>query len=340
MSCANRINESVASRSKPWAVRAWVAAVAGAGVVLAAPAGAAPAAAGRGLAGFGVEARHIEPAARARTAAWLAAYRVSNPGAFAAVAAVSGCKPETYHLLRKPAPNCASELRALGAGVVPALVEALAFQVPAGRAWTPEERKAWAFGLLLATGAARDARATPVLVAVLEKGAEDPVLQQAAAEALGRIGGDAELAVLLRHARAGALRELPALAGLGTCARVEAARHLARALAAKPAEATAETIALALASVASDWAWQARARQDSGQAAAVAARGLEIRSVALLAAAQALPQWNGVVRDRLIDVLSMAAHPDTAKVVAQLKGRGDTELNAALDAFGRRAALP
>ncbi|MSP93001.1 MAG: hypothetical protein EXR79_14575 [Myxococcales bacterium] len=339
MSQAIPFNMPSVNHSKAWGA---VAALAFAGLGLAASASAAPVAPGPDAAGFGVQARHVEPIARARMVAWIDAYRTTNPGAFAAVAAVTGCRPETYLQLRKPGPNCASELRALGPGVVPALVDALAFHVPPDRVWSAPERKAWAFGLLLATGTARDGRATPVLAAVLERGADDAALQQAAAEALGRIGGDTELELLLRHARAGAKLEAAALAGLGTCARVEAVRHLARALDAKPSTATAETIAVALGSVASDWAWQARARAEPAPAAhgLAVARGLEVRSVALLAAAKALPQWTGAVRDRLIDVLAMAAHPDTGKVVVQLKGRGDPELNAALDAFLRRSALP
>jgi hypothetical protein len=296
-------------------------------------------AAGRGPAGVAIAADDVPAADRAQLAAWIAAYRKTNPGAFAAVAGVNGCKPAGYTQARYPEPECSRELRALGAGVLPALIEALAFAVPPGHAQNAKEKKAFALGLTFAAGLAQNPKAAPVLRAIATKG-NDADVRREAGLGLGRIAaigaaGNGELRWLLDHAKAGDPVELDALAGLGESMTVAGAERLAQALQAKPAAAKATVVATALASLASSWAWQARARKD----AAAAGVGLQVRTIAARSAVQALAGQTGEAREKLFDVVAMAKLAETAHLLNDARGSADAQLRADLDAFQRRYAL-
>ena len=142
-----------------------------------------------------------------------------------------------------------------------------------------------------------------------------------AAEALGRLGTDAELQLLQNHTTDG-LR-WAALKGLGECMRLESAKTLAQLLAQQPADA--DDVARALGNVASSWGWAALER--SGKASA--AQGLDVRTVAAKALLAAYAWASPATRTVIGQSLQMAEHPDTQLWLQQAQAQGSPQLKSA-----------
>lgn len=308
----------------------WTIAVAAAVVLQAGTALAAPRATeGRGVA---LTATQLPAAARAQLQHEIDGWRVSHPGAFRAVAQVKGCSKAGYENNRNPQPECFRELKALGGGVVLPMLSALVFDVPQGLASTPAERTALTVGLLRAVGVARDPRAAPVLKAVFEQGAED--VRGEAAEALGRLGGDAELAVLTQHSVAGDPLRLAALQGLGECKRLAAAKVLATQLAGHPDETATAITVRSLGNVASSWAWKAMVQGKK----ATEAEGLQVRTTAAQALVPAFAWASEANREEIAQALQMAQHPQSAAWLAAAKTGADAATARAYEALAARLA--
>jgi hypothetical protein len=274
----------------------------------------------------GLAAKTSQLGAEARTslAGEIAAYRKTNPQAFEAVRAVGGHRPENYKKFRNPVPTTSREFRALGASALLPMLEALAFETPAERAQlTDAEATALTVGMLEAVGTLRDPKSAPVVHAIFASGANNAAVLAAAARALGRLGGDAELSALTAAAVPGNARMLAAIEGLGECRRIEAAKHLSSLVATASDDRTLETLGLALGSVGSSWAWKTRGD-------AKASEGLAVREVAAKALTAAYPRASGEAQRQMQRSLGMVAHPQSLEIIDRARATASPAAAASL----------
>lgn len=262
----------------------------------------------------------LPEATRASLQSDIAAYKTQRPELFDAVKNVKGYHPETYKQFRNPVPGVSRELRAFGKDALLPMLNELAFEAPAKDGASDREWTALEVGLLDAVGVIRDARSAPVLHVAFEASAGAPDVAAAAARALGRLGGDAELALLLKHTAANDPLRLAAIEGLGECKRVEAAKELASIFSATNDETTAKIAARALGAVGSSWAWKA-------MGPAAEATGLEVREIAARAL---VPRYRGApdaVRHRIRTAILMLEHPIVPQLLAAERAQAaDTQV--------------
>jgi hypothetical protein len=249
----------------------------------------------------------------------IATDKAAHPGAFAVVAKVKGCKAEGYRKNRNPVPECFRELKALGPAVTLPMLEVLAFAEQPGLADTPAEKRALAVGLLRAVGVARQPVAAPVLREVYLT-TTDEVIRGEAAEALGRLGGDAELKVLQAHT--GDTLRWATLKGLGECMRLESAQTLANLLSEQPNDAT--DVVRALGDVSSSWAWTAMVRAGK----TTEAQAMQVRSLAAQALIKAVAWAPQQVRDAIGQSLQMAEHPQSQQWLLDAQAGATPQLKA------------
>jgi hypothetical protein len=282
------------------------------------------------LAGEGLAAKpaDLPAAARASLLKDIAAARASHPEAFAAVLDVKGVKPEVYKSFRNPQPNAAAELRALGPAALLPMLSALAFD-GARPGLSDKERTALTAGLLEAVGVLRDPRSAPVLRAALESGTKDAVVLRSAAEAMGRLCGDAELASLVKHTAAGDDLREAAIHGLGQCKRAEGAKQLAAILGSGPDAATAEIVAYSLGLAGSSWGWKALGPSAEAQ-------GLAVREIAARALFAAYPSYSGETRAIIERAILMVEHPLSSTLLGEARRGASPEVDAALVALQKR----
>ena len=181
-------------------------------------------------------------------------------------------------------------------------------------------------GLLQAIGELRDARAVPVLEAVLDAPTGDARIARTAAAALGNIGSDAAVdALLSRTERAGATR-LAVLAGLGSCRRAKAAGALAALLGGSLDDETADVVAGALGDLGNAWAWQTSKVAASGERDVVA-------GLAASALVRAFVTRDGRVRARAEKSLMLIGADAALVELRAARDGADTATRAAIDAL-------
>ncbi|MBN2193272.1 MAG: HEAT repeat domain-containing protein [Polyangiaceae bacterium] len=179
-------------------------------------------------------------------------------------------------------------------------------------------------GVVEALGSARDPRALPALTNWLTRCRGDPRRTRAGVAAIGRIGDDAAVDLLLALAD-----ERPddaaVFAGLGECRRARVAERLGRDLRVTSDPAQARILVRSLRDVASARVWSTRAVRESGE-------GEAVRTVAV----GALLDAAGFATPALCNDIAMALvaidHPSTARWFAELRARGTTAERSALDA--------
>ncbi len=280
--------------------------------------------------GLAAQPGQLPAVARAALIQEIDAYRVAHPELFRVVLDVEGVRPEVYTTFRNPLPNAAPELRALGPAALLPMLSALAIEGPR-RALSDRERRALTSGMLEAVGRLRDPRSTPVLRAALEGASKDPVVRRAAAEALGRLCGDADLALLIKHAAAGDELREASIHGLGQCKRVESARHLATTLESAADDATAVAAAGALGLVGSSWAWKA-------MGPAAEPTGLAVREIAARALVKAFPLRGGEVRARIGKSMLEVEHPILPELIEKARASAQPELQMAFETLQKQLA--
>ncbi len=272
----------------------------------------------------------LPTAARTALTSAYNAEKAQHPERFEAVAAVRDCTAAGYVGKRNPKPQCMPELHNLGREYGLAMLSGLVFEAPRTRDGhvpygTAAEQQAYVKAVLESVGRFRMPIAAPVLYASLMHG--NSAHWQSAADALGRLGGDAEARALIDLASADNPRQLAAISGLGECRRVDAAAALASLLGKHPQGEQLAMVADSLGRVASAWGWQA-------MGAGKAAMGLEVRTIAAKAAVQALATYSDATGlEQVRQALWMAEHPET---VAMLQAGGQ---NAAADVRLRLEAL-
>lgn len=278
--------------------------------------------------GIATKSSQLPAAARAALKTQIDAYRAAHPEAFDAVKNVKGHTPEVYRQNRNPfLPSASRELRALGAPALLPMLEALAFDAPARGSLTDAEWDALAIGMLEAVGVLRDARSTPVLLAIFEAGATRPAVLSATARAMGRLGGDAELASLTSHTGLSDKLRAHAIEGLGHMRRVESAKHLATLLASPRDDADAEAIATALGTLGSSWAWKTLGPQ-------AAAAGLAARAICAKALVPAFARTTGAsARTAMHDAILLVDHPTTVELLKTARSSKNPEAAKAIDAL-------
>jgi hypothetical protein len=281
--------------------------------------------------GMATQASQLSESARASLAKEIEAFKVSNPEAFEAVRNVQGHRPETYKRFRNPIPVVGRELRSLGPNALLPMLEALAFDAPVRATLTDREWEALTVGMLEAVGVLRDARSGPVLRAVFEGSGKTAPVLKAAAIAMGRLCGDADLALLTKRSLAGDALRIPAIHGLGHCMRAASAKHLAGLLAASPDDATAEVLGEALGTVASSWAWKTL-----GPAAE--AEGASVREIAAKALVAGFVRHGGEARAQIKRALLMTEHKATPELIAKVRPSADAATAAELDKLAGQIA--
>ncbi|MBI4956222.1 MAG: hypothetical protein HY908_29665 [Myxococcales bacterium] len=266
----------------------------------------------------------LAPAVRAELAREIAAARVREPAAFAAVAAVAGYRPESYRAFRNPAPTVTGELVALGRAALWPMLEELAFAArPRGSA-TDAEWEALAVGMLQAVGRLRDPRAAPVVRAAFRASRPDGRVAHFAARALGdACHGDEASRSLLAEALGGARRRA-GVAGLGQCRGLPSARLLAAALEQTVDPEDAVQLAAALGAQGSSWAWRALGaeRQAEGEA---------VRAHLSAPLGAAFFRFAGEARNALARAIRMVDHPALAAALRARRAAADAPTLAEVD---------
>lgn len=278
--------------------------------------------------GLAIASSELPDAAKKTLARDVATHKAAHPEVFSAVRDIQGIKPEVYKTFRNPRPIAALELKRLGADALLPMLGALALDAPAVML-TEAEKSAYVIGLLEASSALRDPRSGPVYTAIFEsKNNKSADVLRAAAEAMGRLCGDAELASLKKHTAAADTLRAHAIRGLGQCRRKEGAEHLASLLASATDAASAEPIADALGLAASSWAWKAM-----GPKVATAAK--DVQALAAKALVSAFTKHKDA-RETTKKALRLVESPDIVALVATARAAAPAEAQTALDALTKQ----
>lgn len=258
-----------------------------------------------------------------------AAHKAAHADTWNAVRDVPGIKPEVYKAFRNPRPIAALDLKRLGKEALLPMLSALVLETPAVML-NEAEKEAYVIGLLEASSALRDARSGPVYTAIFESKGKSAGVLRAAAEAMGRLCGDAELASLKKHTASADPLRAHAIRGLSQCRRKEGAEHLASLLAAATDAASAEPIADALGLAASSWAWKAMGAKH-------AAAAKDVQAVAAKALVGAFARYKDA-RPTAKKSLRLVDAPDVAKLISAVRPAVDVETQTALDALATQLA--
>ncbi len=262
--------------------------------------------------GLATDASALPAATRSKLAADIAAYKQTNPEAFAAVANVQGYRPEVYRQFRNPIPMVGRELRHLGKPALLPMLDALAFHRPDVSQASAQERQALIVGMLEAVGHQRDARGSAVAQAIFKADNHPSLVTQTAAEAMGQLCDDSSLELL--STSLASPKRMAAIDGLGECRNVEAAQLLADQLDASTSAGEAERIASAMGVMSSSWAWETLGNER-------AAEGLTVRTIASEALSRGFLRYDGAARDAHRRGLIMAQLPELA-VIAEANAVG------------------
>jgi hypothetical protein len=177
----------------------------------------------------------------------------------------------------------------------------------------------------------RDAKSGPVLRAAFERSGAGSPVERAAAEAMGRLCGDAELATLVTQSAAGQARRLAAIAGLGQCKRTESAKQLAQ-IAKGSDDAASDAAVKALGTVGSSWSWQALGK-------AAEAEGEAVRAIAAQGLVEAFArQTRAEARAEVQKAIMLVEHPATLGAIERARSGADQATVIALDGLRTRLA--
>ena len=184
-------------------------------------------------------------------------------------------------------------------------------------------------GLLEAAGDLKDPAAAPVYRAIITNETEFFEVR-AAVEALGKLGDDADVAMLATLAQTRGPKQDAVIAGMGACRRVAAARALEAVVAQSPAGMSAKHLARALSAMGSAWAL----------ATPNAAPALEAPAIRDTTARAALAMFvsNAEARQDASNALVVIAAPDAQRWIADARRTASPELATALDALAARLA--
>ncbi|MBX7114816.1 MAG: hypothetical protein K1X64_10870 [Myxococcaceae bacterium] len=187
------------------------------------------------------------------------------------------------------------------------LLEPVIFPERFVRPQSPSAQVALRAGLLEAAGNFKDDLAAPVYRAILANGVEFFELR-AAAEALGKLGLDADVTWLAKLATSPGNKQDAVIAGLGSCRHPVAARALMAVAASKPDTARAKRVAQSLGTMGSAWALETLDKP--------AAEMASLRSQTARAALTLFISTEGEARDAASDALMAIDAPETPALIA------------------------
>jgi hypothetical protein len=292
------------------------------GLALSGSASAAP--------GISLDAAKLPPQTRTELRASIDKARLSDPASFHEVRdLVSRARELDSHARGRKAP-ISLRLAQLGTNALLPMLELVAFDAPAlAPGETAAERASVSRDLVEAIGLLHDARALPVLVAVLGRDG-DFATTRTSAEAVARLDSDeAANALVAGVSKATGERATAILAGMGSCHRAVVAPTLADRLAARPDEAAARHIMKSLGHVGSAWAWKTLTdRHDEASSRETAARALVTAYV----------QYTGEARDAAAKALMVVDDSHTDALIEAARQGASADGALALDELARRFA--
>lgn len=186
-------------------------------------------------------------------------------------------------------------------------------------------------GLIEAAGDLKDPAAAPVFRAIVTSSTEFYEVR-AAAEALGKLALDADVATLSQLATTPGAKQDAVVSGLGACRRASAARALEAVVAQHPTGMAAKHLLRSLSAMGSAW----------GLATPNAAPAAEISAIRDTTARAALAMFVAAtepdVRTDASNALVVIDAPDAPQWIADAKRTASPELATALDALAARLA--
>lgn len=292
------------------------------GLALSVPAFAAP--------GIGLEAAKLPAQTRTELTANIAKARIVDPAAFREVREIVAHAREADSRARGRKAPTSARLSGLGTKALLPMLELVAIDAPQLAAnESAADRASVNRDVLEAIGLLRDARAMPVLVAVLAR-ESDFDTTRTAAEALARLDSDeAATALLGALGKASGDRATAILSGMGSCHRTVVAKALADRLATRQDDKTARHVVKALGHVGNAWAWKTlSARGDEAASRETAARAL----------VSAFVQYDGEVREAAAKALLVVDDSHTTALVETARRGAPADVALALDDLARRVA--
>ena len=254
--------------------------------------------------------------------------RVLDPRAFTAVNAIISHAPAADARARGRKAPVALYLAKLGPSALMPMLEMLAVDPPRGipAASAPGIRR----DLIEAVGLLKDARALPVLSAILDDATEDAETTRTASEAVARIGTEeAATRILAALDASSGDRTRAILAGMGDCRRIRITEALASRLRTTNDESVARAVARSLGRAGNAWAW--KTLPDKSEEA-------RIRETAARALVDAYARRDGEARVAASNALMVVDAPETPALIAQAKKGASPEVAKALDALAERFA--
>lgn len=251
----------------------------------------------------------------------IARARAKEPSAFVAVREAVARATAVDEKARGRKAPVGRYLAGLGPSALMPMIEIAAFDAPA-TVVTPKLRRDLVEGI----GLLRDARALPVLDAIVD-GETDEDLVRTAAEAMGRIGTDDAAARLLASlASSRGTKRTALLSGMSECRRLSIVTAIAGDLSQRPDEASARVLAKALGNAGNAWAWKTLASRTEETA---------VRAAAARALVAAFVAYSGEARDAASNALMVVDAPETPALIAAARTPSNA---AALDALAARFA--
>lgn len=291
------------------------------GVALAAPAFAAP---------VGIDAAKLAPQTRTELRSKIAKARVTDAATFREVRDIVAHARQADQRARGRKAPVAHHLARLGSKALFPMLELVAFETsPLSPNEAAADRASVQRDLVEAIGLLKDARALPVLVAVLAKESDFKTIRTAA-EAIGRLDSDEAASTLVSAlGKASGERATAILAGMGACHRAVISRTLAGRLTARPDETTARHLVKSLGHVGNAWAWKTLSERGDELAA---------RETAAKALVTAYVQYTGEVREGAAKALLVVDDPHTVALIEGARRGASRELALELDELARRVA--
>lgn len=284
--------------------------------------------------GLLVGADDLTPDAWTSLNAQIAQARAETPAAFEAFDQIRSDLRTIDAAKRGPYAPMTRMLKALGPNGLMPMLEAIAVRAEPVDQLPESAQVAFEVGLLEASGALGDARARPVLRAVLDSSKVTEFLRvRAAAQGLGGVCDAPSAAALVRLATSDSVKRNPVLTGMGWCRRPEIADTLATAVTAGYDARTTRNIIRSLSDVGNSWVWQALARSGGSD---VDRLGMAVRASAARGLLNAYVNLDGSLRrdaekailvvdspdtPTLIEAAMTVAPPTARAALAHLKGR-------------------
>jgi hypothetical protein len=276
----------------------------------------------------------LDAASRATLESSIAAARGRDAQTFSTVSDIIAHADELDHHKRGRGYPMASLLRGSvrgHAGATMALLEPLIAPTKFALPHSPSALLSLRAGLIEAAGDQRDPAAAPVYRAIISTSTEPGELR-AAVEALGKLGIDADVAMLSRLALTAGPTQDAIVTGIGTCRRASAAHALETLASQHPTGMLAKHLLRSLGTIGSAWALALPHAAPAGEVATI--RDTAARAALAMFVSSTEPD----VQMDASNALIVIAAPDTPQWIASAKSSAQPGTVVALDALQTRFA--